>query len=351
LTKKIKWPYYKLPNGGSMKPNIFSYATSELSQDAFFCWLLEWSKKEYTGEELNTISLNFINHILEKTNKNKINAVDKIEIRRQETKIDFYVKINDAIIILFEDKTGTQHHDNQLLRYKQYIEKAYKNYQYSYVYLKSGIIWNTEKKEVEEAGYFMIDIFDILKIFKKPTNNELFNDYIQTILLKINIYNSYNTLPFTEWKNNDEAWLGFYAYLESKIDDTETKFWAGSLKVWVNLGYCDYWKEYEDEIDDTIDAGVLLGLDRNKIVIDVITGAKVDLSAYQEYFSEIVEKNSIGTIDNLRFGGKPGNKKNIRIIHIEDIIIINQDGIMDSEKTLNKIIDIRKKFYECFKNK
>ena len=26
----------------SEKPNLFEYATSELSQDAFICWLLAW---------------------------------------------------------------------------------------------------------------------------------------------------------------------------------------------------------------------------------------------------------------------------------------------------------------------
>lgn len=33
------------------RPNLFSYATSELSQDAFVCWLLESASPEY--EELD----------------------------------------------------------------------------------------------------------------------------------------------------------------------------------------------------------------------------------------------------------------------------------------------------------
>lgn len=329
-----------------MKPNIFSYAKSELSQDAFFCWLLEWSKKDYAGEELNVISLNFINHILEKTDKNKIDVVDKIEIKQQEADIDFYAKINDALVILFEDKLKTQHHDDQLSRYKQYIEKTYKNYQHSYVYLKSAIIWNGEKEEIKKAGYFTIDIFDLLKMFKIPSSNELFNDYIQTICFKANVYNSYKTLPFAEWRNNDEAWLGFYAYLESEIDNCETRFWAGGLKTWVALGY--YYK-YEDEIEDEID--VSLVLDRDKIAIDSNIQPKMDFSEYQEYLTEIIEESSMGTINNLYFGGKPGNKKFSRIMHIEDIIIINENGVMDSEKTLNKIVDIKKKFHECFSDK
>ena len=40
-------------------PNLFSFATSELSQDAFICWLLSWAKSEYAiaGKELHTCAL------------------------------------------------------------------------------------------------------------------------------------------------------------------------------------------------------------------------------------------------------------------------------------------------------
>ncbi len=36
------------------KPNLFSYATSELSQDAFICWLLAWAHPE--NKEINSDS-------------------------------------------------------------------------------------------------------------------------------------------------------------------------------------------------------------------------------------------------------------------------------------------------------
>jgi len=29
------------------KPNLFNYATSELSQDAMICYMLEWAKEDY----------------------------------------------------------------------------------------------------------------------------------------------------------------------------------------------------------------------------------------------------------------------------------------------------------------
>ncbi|MBB1077961.1 hypothetical protein HUU62_26545 [Rhodoferax sp. 4810] len=42
------------------KPNLFSYATSELSQDAFICWLLSWITPEIREYDKNIHEL-FVN--------------------------------------------------------------------------------------------------------------------------------------------------------------------------------------------------------------------------------------------------------------------------------------------------
>ena len=33
-------------NTNEAKPNIFKFGTSESTQDAFICWLLEWAKPD-----------------------------------------------------------------------------------------------------------------------------------------------------------------------------------------------------------------------------------------------------------------------------------------------------------------
>ena len=38
-------------NNNSTEPNIFHFATKELSQDAFLCWLLSWAKNDYNKTE------------------------------------------------------------------------------------------------------------------------------------------------------------------------------------------------------------------------------------------------------------------------------------------------------------
>lgn len=54
-----------------MSPNLFNYGTSELCQDAFICWLLEWAEPHYREEDLllNKISNDLINMFFELSNK------------------------------------------------------------------------------------------------------------------------------------------------------------------------------------------------------------------------------------------------------------------------------------------
>jgi predicted AAA+ superfamily ATPase len=65
---------------------------------------------------------------------------------------------NDSTVIIFEDKTGTQQHDDQLKRYKNILEGKLKGKQTSFVYIKSDIIWRDETKAAEDAEYYQIDL-------------------------------------------------------------------------------------------------------------------------------------------------------------------------------------------------
>ena len=101
------------------RPNLFSYATSELSQDAFICWLLAWASPEYsnTDRELHRCALNCIHAFYKKHNKPIPSAIEKVEIFKQNNNIDVLCIVNDKHAILIEDKTNTENHSNQLRRY------------------------------------------------------------------------------------------------------------------------------------------------------------------------------------------------------------------------------------------
>lgn len=61
------------------KPNLFEFATSELSQDAFLCYLSSYGKKEYVNSNPNEYEIgnNFLNKILKECFKRE--KIPKVE--------------------------------------------------------------------------------------------------------------------------------------------------------------------------------------------------------------------------------------------------------------------------------
>ena len=109
----------------SSRPNLFSYATKELSQDALICWLIAWAGESKGGsseeKELRCCGVRFVrallNHKRDEMDLIKLENVDKVEIYRQEQGIDILARINDEHVLLVEDKTDTDDHSDQLSRY------------------------------------------------------------------------------------------------------------------------------------------------------------------------------------------------------------------------------------------
>ena len=86
-----------------MKNNLFTFATSELSQDAFICWCLNWIN--YPNEILYPMAKDIFSNLL-KEEKNLENK--EIEIRKQYKKIDVLVILkNSKKAYIIEDKTNT----------------------------------------------------------------------------------------------------------------------------------------------------------------------------------------------------------------------------------------------------
>ena len=103
-------------------PNLFDYATSELSQDAFLCWLFSWADNKYKDKyaDLN----NCAKDVIKLFSNNEIDNIESIEVHKQENNIDAFIIVNNQYLLIVEDKTDTGEHGNQLNRYKDF----YSNY-------------------------------------------------------------------------------------------------------------------------------------------------------------------------------------------------------------------------------
>lgn len=233
-------------------PNIFSFATSELSQDAMFAWLISWSAPEYAAAdpELHRIGQNFVRLLAGKESDFKIACVD---VGRQWENIDIWAEINDNTFLIVEDKTGTSIHDDQLERYKASVEKEYagKRTDLCYAYVKTAEEPGSVLKSIEQYGFRTINRAAILKCMEdyKGSDSLLisYREHLREIDARVN---SFRSLPEKEW--GWDAWQGFYKELESRVDIDSWSYVAnpagGFLGAWwhfVEMGDCTMYLQFE----------------------------------------------------------------------------------------------------------
>jgi hypothetical protein len=89
------------------RPNLFDYASSELSQDAFICWLARWAAPAFRESDgpLHTTAVTFLGRLLEIGRGPHVPAVRAVEVRRQWKDIDVLMVVNGDTAIVIEDKT------------------------------------------------------------------------------------------------------------------------------------------------------------------------------------------------------------------------------------------------------
>jgi len=118
------------------KPNLFNYATKELSQDAMICWLLEWAKPEYenTDRNLHLCGVSLVKELIIKEYPSFKGSISTLTIDPQHSciidgkkrSIDILCTVNDEYIILIEDKTNTSDGKIKLEDYLTYVKEIYK---------------------------------------------------------------------------------------------------------------------------------------------------------------------------------------------------------------------------------
>ena len=224
-----------------MVNNLFTYATSELSQDAFLAWLFSHAIKGINGcdQELTNCAKDFLNEFLFTDDKFKGREFWLTKApERQFNKIDLLltIKFNDEdkeYKVIIEDKTYTSEHSNQLERYKEAIESQDSSIDEEHIlciYYKTGLQSNLDN--VKKNKYNACVGKDVFEFFcnKKYSNikNDIFQNYRSFV--------EYISDQTDSWKNADiEKWdyhakNGFFAHLKDQLN---------------NLGYgCDYAFEY-----------------------------------------------------------------------------------------------------------
>lgn len=119
--------------------NLFDYATSELSQDAFVCWLC--SRWDDPDDTVRAASQNLLHAMLGSDNPTPVRVP---RVARQRCHVDVALLTEHAgvrSIVIVEDKTGSVEHGDQLRRYPEQADDLFPGEPYDgvrVVYYKTG---------------------------------------------------------------------------------------------------------------------------------------------------------------------------------------------------------------------
>ena len=176
--------------------NLFNFATSELSQDAFFCWSLNWlAVKEDTEDPYYKYGKGMLDLFL---GEHKKDIYKEVEVLKQFNRIDVLVLFKDnqdnQYALIIEDKTNTSEHNEQIEKYKNQLNDAlskdekigYKNLpgaQIYTAYVKTGIMYSKDifMKNTVDTVVDFDRLYSLLKAYspesKEPITSDIFLDY------------------------------------------------------------------------------------------------------------------------------------------------------------------------------
>ncbi len=291
ISKKMKL-FEKLDSN-----NIFKYATSELSQDAFICYLLSFALEENNNinNQLTKVAFKFLNKIREGAIKNGKKVFEKdsyvSEIRQQYKNIDILVRIDDVYIII-EDKTFTSTHNNQINRYTEKLVEDDKIPLENIICVYYKII---EQPFREGNVDFEFDRKKLLELFLHANvKNTIFNDYVSYLQfidyricckiydIPLDKYDYFNNLGFFEYLKNKVKNFWGYGSISNAKGGFEGLWYGGyDLEVENLKKYTLYFQIENDLINKTFAIALKVGIETNE---------NISIENYKEQIRQLNEK-------------------------------------------------------------
>lgn len=229
-------------------PNIFDYATSELSQDAVIAYILTWAKPEYreTNRDLNQLGRSLLWKLLEVSaeakgieNPLKDEELFMLEVGTQRDHIDIWAEINDKYFLLIEDKTFTKEHSHQIKHYcdkaRTYKTESKNQFEVFPIYLKTGNESCHVPDKNEPYGlFYRPHLLEVLKKYPE-TENTIIAEFHQHLKRFEEETNSFLEKPIEEW--SPRAIEGYYLALEKWIASLYKDSKFESCKAFHGWGY------------------------------------------------------------------------------------------------------------------
>ena len=239
-------------------PNLFDYATKELSQDAFIAWLMSFAYENTEKHDSHLVLIecakNFLREFLSLKNEEDVSlsCLPQLQYNKIDVLLSAKTKSKKYKIII-EDKIFSSDHDDQLQKYYQDVTASFESEGYITVCIYFKPTFPNDLSKIEEKGYKYFGrkkILEILKKYVSKTYHNVFHDYYNHLNDFDKRIGLYQSLPLKDW--DYEQVMGFFEHLsEHIIPQMEMKCGYGYIDspsggfygMWI------YWPKYK-----TIDA-------------------------------------------------------------------------------------------------
>lgn len=316
-----------------MKPNIFQYATSELSQDAVLCWLAAWGdpRSRESDAHLHRLGRSFLSAIFKKRGRELPEIVQVVKSERQHRNIDILITINDTIAVCIEDKVGSTEHSNQLQRYLEILrEENFTDENVIPVYIQTSE--QGSYKGVKSAGYEVMrrgELISLLQSYKDQGGaNSIVQDYfdhLHDIELQVN---AFHTNAPSGWR--DFAWQGFYSYLQEQLGDGEWSYVANP-----SGGFIGFWWHFKKGINSE----VYLQIERERLCFKISVDDATKRGDLRDKWSTRIlacaKDANLGVTRPQRLGF--GQTMTVVVLD-KDYRHLNSYGLLDQQETIKVLL-------------
>ena len=317
------------------RPNLFHYATSELSQDAVLCWLLKWADDRFRGqdEELHAAGVAFLRMLFEKAAKASgmvpPPAPFDVQIKRQFERIDVVALINDSHVVVIEDKVHAKEGGDQLSRYRRTIDAEFPERVPLFVFLKTGD--QAGYGSIEDQGWHPVtrsEVLETLRPFRASVTDSIFIDFFDHLKAREDAVLSFKTTPIGSWRvDGPDPYKGFYEELRSDLPSGDWGYVANP-----NSGFWGFWWSFLG-----IGGGdqIYLQIEEDKLVVKISVGDRDERRQKRDFWSTRIRENLIGFERPKRLGFG----RTMTIAENGNFRLTNSSGIIDIDGTAKLLSD------------
>ncbi|MEZ4239474.1 MAG: hypothetical protein R3F59_25610 [Myxococcota bacterium] len=197
------------------RPNLFAFGRSELSQDAFLCWLLAWADASHeAAEPAHHAAGRAFLAALFRTHALEVPGPSSVTVRQQLCDCDIVVELGESHVLVIEDKVDATNR-NRLAEYRARIEGHYPGRTVVCVFLKTGDQSHYEYVCAQGWTVFGRDaLLDVLRAHRS-VSSDIFRDYLARLEAIEAETRGFRTAPLSAWSRR--AWAGFFLALQEEL--------------------------------------------------------------------------------------------------------------------------------------